>query len=66
VIIVDDRLGLEVLAGRLVVRHDLNVLAAGLVAAAVHYRAGVGRSGANVGRRWPEAMAAEGIDLTVV
>jgi hypothetical protein len=53
-------------AAELAARHRLNVLAAELVAAATHYRAAVQLSEPNVGRRWPEVMAAEGVALTVV
>ncbi|HET6793692.1 MAG TPA: hypothetical protein VFH45_04585 [Acidimicrobiales bacterium] len=53
-------------AAVLAVRHGLNLLAAELMAAARHHRAGVHLSAPNIGRRWPEVMAAEGIDLTVV
>jgi hypothetical protein len=53
-------------AAGLAARHGLNVLAAELMAAARRYRATVHLSAPNVGRRWPEVMAAEGIALTVV
>lgn len=48
------------------VRHGLNLLAAELVAAAVHHHAVVALSSANVGRSWPAVFAAEGIELRVV
>lgn len=53
-------------AAQLAARHRLNVLAAELVAAARQNHAGVHLSAPNVGLRWPEVMAAEGITLTVV
>ncbi|MGQ0830674.1 MAG: hypothetical protein ACT4OV_03255 [Microthrixaceae bacterium] len=48
------------------VRHGLNLLAAELVAAAVHHHAVIALSSANVGRSWPAAFEAEGIELRVV
>jgi hypothetical protein len=62
--VLDPRLVTEQ-AAQVAIRHGLNVLAAELVATAVHYRAGVHLSGPNVGVRWPEVMAAEGVVLTV-
>lgn len=53
-------------AAELAIRHDLNLLAAELIASALHHGAVVHLSSPNVGRRWPEVMAAEGIALTVV
>ena len=55
-----------VMAAELGARHRLNLLAAELVASAVHYRALVRLSARNVGRRWPEVMAAEHVGLEVV
>jgi hypothetical protein len=52
-------------AAQLATRHGLNVLAAELVASAVHYRADVHLSSANVVLRWADVMAAEGVDLTI-
>ncbi|HZT67180.1 MAG TPA: hypothetical protein VFA11_15430 [Acidimicrobiales bacterium] len=53
-------------AARLAVRHQLNLLAAELVASARRYRAAVHLSEPNVGRRWREVLAEEGITLTIV
>lgn len=53
-------------AATLAARHGLNLLAAELVAGALEYQAGVWLSGANVGRSWPEVMAAEGVELQIV
>jgi len=53
-------------AADLAVQYDLNLLAAELLAAARRHRAVVRLSAPNVGRRWPEVMAAEGIALVVV
>ena len=52
-------------AAELASRYDLNLLAAELFAAAVEHGAEVRLSAANVGRRWPEVMEAEGIRFTV-
>lgn len=48
------------------VRHGLNLLAAELVAAAVHHHATIALSASNVGRSWREVFADEGIELRVV
>lgn len=48
------------------VRHGLNLLAAELVASAVHHGATVALSAANVGRAWPAVFRAEGVELRVV
>lgn len=48
------------------VRHGLNLLAAELVAAAMHHRATIALSSANVGRAWPDVFAAEGLELRIV
>ena len=55
-----------ILATEMAAHHGLNVLASELVAAAVHHRAAVQLSAPNVGRRWPEVLAAEGISLRIV
>lgn len=60
-IIVDDPLSLDALAAR----HGLDLLAAELMASAVHHRAGVRLSEGNVGRHWPAIMAEEGIALQI-
>ena len=52
-------------AASLANRHGLNLLAAELFAHAIRHDAEVHLTEANVGRRWPELMAAEGITLTV-
>ena len=52
-------------AAELAVRHGLNVLAAELLAAARHHGAAVHLSAPNVGRRWPEIMASEGVSLSI-
>lgn len=54
------------LAAEMSIRHRLNLLAAEMVAAAVHHRAPVYLSAANVGKAWPDAMAAEAVTLTVI
>ena len=54
------------LAAALAAKHRLNLLAAELVAAAVQHRASVRLSAQNVGRRWPEVMAAEHVMLDIV
>ncbi len=48
------------------VRHGLNLLAAELVAAALHHQASVALSSPNVGRAWRAVFAEEGIELRVV
>jgi hypothetical protein len=53
-------------AATMAVRHGLNLLAAELVANAVHHHATVALSKANVGRAWPAALEAEGVTLKVV
>jgi len=53
-------------AAELANRYDLNLLAAELFAAAVEHRAEVRLSAANVGRRWPEVMTAEGIAFAII
>lgn len=53
-------------AAGIAARHGLNLLAAELVASALHFDADVHLSARNVGTRWSDAMAAEGIRLTVV
>jgi len=53
-------------AADLAARQGLNLIAAELVASAVHYGATVHLSRPNVGRRWPEVMAAEGVTLRIV
>lgn len=53
-------------AATMAVRHGLNLLAAELIASAVHHRATVALSGANVGRAWPAVFEAEGVPLRVV
>ena len=53
------------LASEFAVRHRLNLLAAELVASAVHYRAILHLDAANVGRHWPEVMTAERVRLEV-
>jgi hypothetical protein len=54
------------LAARMAVRHGLNVLGAEMIASAVHYRAELYLSAGNIGRSWPDALAAEAVSLTVV
>lgn len=53
-------------AAAMAVRHGLNLLAAELVASAVHHDATVALSSTNVGRAWPAALEAEGVALHVV
>jgi hypothetical protein len=53
-------------AAALAARHQLNLLAAELVASAVYHNATVRLSSANVGRGWPEVMVAEGVSLEIV
>ena len=53
------------LAAELASEHQLNLVAAELVAAARLHRASVLLSSANVGRGWPEAFAAAGVELRV-
>lgn len=53
-------------AAAMAVRHGLNLLASELLASAVHHRAAVALSSGNVGRTWPAALEAEGVDLRVV
>jgi len=53
-------------AADLALRHSLNLLAAELIATARHYGAEVYLSVPNLGRRWPDVMAAEGITLTLI
>lgn len=53
-------------AAVMAVRHGLNLLAAELVASAVHHDATVALSSGNVGRAWPAALEAEGVALRVV
>lgn len=53
-------------AAAVAVRHGLNLLAAELVAAAVHHGATIALSSANLGRAWPAVFAAEGIELRLV
>lgn len=54
------------LAAEMSGRHSLNLLAAELVASAVHHRAELYLSTANIGRSWPGVLAAESVRLTVV
>lgn len=54
------------LAAEMSARHGLNLLAAELVASAVHHRAELYLSAANVGRSWPDVLAAEAVTLTVL
>ena len=54
------------LAATMAIRHRLNLLAAELVAAAVHHSATVALSASNVGRTWPDVLAAEDISLQVI
>lgn len=53
-------------AARMAIRYRLNLLAAELVAAAAHHSATVALAAANVGRTWPDVLAAEGITLQVI
>ena len=52
-------------AAELAVRHGLNVLAAELLASAIHHGAPVVLASRNVGRRWPELFETEGARLDV-
>ncbi|HET6873797.1 MAG TPA: hypothetical protein VFH70_03410 [Acidimicrobiales bacterium] len=54
------------LAAEMSIRHGLNLLAAEMVAAAVHHRAPVYLSAANVGKSWPDVLEAEAVALTVI
>jgi hypothetical protein len=47
-------------------RHGANLIYAELLGAAAFHQAKVRLTRANVGRGWPDAMAAEGIDFAVV
>lgn len=53
-------------AAALAIRHGLNLLAAELVASAVHHRAAIALSAGNVGRAWAAVFAEEGIQVRVV
>ncbi len=53
-------------AAAMAVRHGLNLLAAELIASAVHHDATVALSSTNVGRAWPGALQAEGVALRVI
>ncbi len=53
-------------AASLAIRHGLNLLAAELIASARHYAAQIYLSAPNVGRRWPDVMAAERIAFTLL
>ena len=53
------------LAAEMSVRHGLNLLAAEMVAAAVHHGADLYLSSSNVGRSWPDVLAAERVRLTI-
>jgi hypothetical protein len=52
-------------AAALATKHRLNLLAAELVAAAVHHGATVRLSEGNVGRHWRDTFAEEGVTLDV-
>ena len=51
---------------RMAVQHSANLLLAELVGAAVHHRAAVRVTPANVGRTWAAVMTAEGVDFATV
>ncbi len=53
-------------AAMMAIRHRLNLLAAELVAAAKYHSAPVALAAVNVGRTWPDVLAAEGIRLQVI
>lgn len=53
-------------AAEMSLRHGLNLLAAEMVAAAVHHRAELYLSSGNIGRSWADILAAEGVPLTVM
>ncbi|HXH59544.1 hypothetical protein [Iamia sp.] len=53
-------------AARLSIDHRLNLLSAGLVAAAQHHGAPVVLSAGNVGRTWPDLFASLSIPLSIV
>lgn len=63
--VLDPRLH-TVVAAELSTRHQLNLLAADLLAAARTHSADVLVSERNVGRNWSSAFAAEGISLRIV
>lgn len=53
-------------AARLSSQHGLNLLAAELLAAAVVHRSTIVLSAPNVGKRWRQVFAGEGVELHVV
>jgi hypothetical protein len=53
-------------AATMAIRYRLNLLAAELVAAAKYHSATVALAAVNVGRTWPDVLAAEGIRLRVI
>jgi hypothetical protein len=65
-LIVLDPRSITALAAEMSLRHGLNLLAAEMVAAAVHNRAELYLSAANVGKSWLRVLAAEAVRLTVI
>lgn len=65
-LVVLDPRDVTVRAAEMALRHSLNLLAAEMVASAVHHRAELYLSAPNVGRSWPEVLAREGVALTVL
>jgi len=63
--VVDPR-ELTAAAAAAAVRHGLNLLAAELVAAAIHHHATIALSASNIGRTWRAVFEAEDIELRVV
>lgn len=51
---------------RIAVEHRTNLLLAELAGAAIHHRAAVRLTTANIGRTWPSIMRLEGIDLATL
>ena len=66
VLMVLDPRSLTETAARMAIRHRLNLLAAELVAAAAYHSATVALAAGNVGRGWPDVLAAEGISLQLI
>lgn len=61
-VVLDPRASIDE-AVRLALLHHTNLLLAEVLAAAVYHRAAVRVTAANVGRTWPAAMGAEGLDF---
>jgi len=64
-VVLDPRSSMEEMI-RVAVAHRANLILAELVGAALHHRAAVRITRANVGRRWATLFDAEGLDLGVI